>query len=91
MACVVGLAVSVVALPAHPGKHRLLHIHRNVPGVLSQINKIFSDLHINIASQYLQTNEKIGYVVTDIDAGSSDLALEKLAAVPGTIRSRVLF
>ncbi|CAN5905459.1 phosphoglycerate dehydrogenase [soil metagenome] len=80
-----------VALPAHPGKHRLLHIHHNVPGVLSEINKIFSDNKINIASQYLQTNEKVGYVVTDIDAASSDLALEKLAAVPGTIRSRVLF
>jgi D-3-phosphoglycerate dehydrogenase len=80
-----------VALPAHPGKHRLLHIHHNVPGVLSQINRIFSENGINIASQYLQTNEKVGYVVTDIDASSSDLALEKLAKVPGTIRSRVLF
>ena len=80
-----------VALPAHPGKHRLLHIHHNVPGVMSEINKIFSDNHINIASQYLQTNEKVGYVVIDIDAASSDLALEKLAQVPGTIRSRVLF
>jgi D-3-phosphoglycerate dehydrogenase len=80
-----------VALPAHPGKHRLLHIHRNVPGVLSEINKIFSDNHINIASQFLQTNEKVGYVVMDIEAASSDLALEKLAKVNGTIRSRVLF
>ena len=80
-----------VALPAHPGKHRVLHIHENVPGVLTAINKIFSEHQINIASQYLQTNEKVGYVVTDIDAASSDLALEKLAQVPGTIRSRVLF
>ncbi|MBU1360184.1 MAG: phosphoglycerate dehydrogenase [Gammaproteobacteria bacterium] len=80
-----------VALPAHAGKHRLLHVHRNVPGVLSEINRIFSDNHINIASQFLQTNEKVGYVVTDIDAASSDLALEKLNKVPGTIRSRVLF
>ncbi len=80
-----------VALPAHPGKHRVLHIHQNVPGVLSEINRIFSENHINISSQYLQTNEKVGYVVTDIDAASSDLALEKLAQVPGTIRSRVLF
>jgi D-3-phosphoglycerate dehydrogenase len=80
-----------VALPAHPGKHRLLHVHRNVPGVLSEINRIFSDNRINIASQFLQTNDKVGYVVTDIDAASSDLALEKLAKVPGTIRSRVLF
>ena len=80
-----------VALPSHPGKHRLLHVHHNVPGVLSEINRIFSDNQINIASQYLQTNEKIGYVVIDLDAGSSELALEKLAQVPGTIRSRVLF
>ncbi len=80
-----------VALPAHPGKHRLLHIHRNVPGVLSEINRVFAGNHINIASQYLQTNEAIGYVVIDIDAGYSDIALAKLAEVPGTIRSRVLF
>ncbi|GKT16061.1 phosphoglycerate dehydrogenase [Acidovorax sp. SUPP2522] len=80
-----------VALPAHPGKHRLLHIHQNVPGVLSQINQIFSDNRINIAAQYLQTNEKVGYVVIDIDAQSSDLAQDELAKVPGTIRSRVLF
>ena len=80
-----------VALPSHPGKHRLLHVHRNVPGVLSEINRIFSDNHINIAAQYLQTNEAVGYVVIDIDAASSDLALDKLAQVTGTIRSRVLF
>lgn len=80
-----------VALPAHPGKHRLLHIHRNVPGVLSEINKVFAGNGINIASQYLQTNEAVGYVVIDIDAAHSDMALAKLAEVPGTIRSRVLF
>ncbi|MEP6773790.1 MAG: NAD(P)-dependent oxidoreductase, partial [Polaromonas sp.] len=80
-----------VALPAHPGKHRLLHIHRNVPGVLSEINKVFAANGINIASQYLQTNEAVGYVVIDIDAAHSDIALAKLAEVPGTIRSRVLF
>ena len=80
-----------VALPSHPGKHRLLHVHRNVPGVLSEINRIFSDNHINIAAQYLQTNEAVGYLVIDIDAASSDLALDKLAQVTGTIRSRVLF
>ena len=80
-----------VALPAHPGKHRLLHIHRNVPGVLSEINKVFGMNHINIASQYLQTHGDIGYVVIDIDVTHSDMALSKLAEVPGTIRSRVLF
>jgi len=80
-----------VALPAHPGKHRLLHVHRNVPGVLSAINEVFGINHINIASQYLQTHGDIGYVVIDIDAAHSDVALVKLAEVPGTIRSRVLF
>ena len=80
-----------VALPAHPGKHRLLHIHRNVPGVLAEINKVFAASRINIASQFLQTNESIGYVVIDIDAEYSDMALVKLAEVSGTIRSRVLF
>ena len=59
--------------------------------MLSEINRVFAGNHINIASQYLQTNEAIGYVVIDIDAGYSDIALAKLAEVPGTIRSRVLF
>ena len=80
-----------VALPAHPGMHRLLHIHKNVPGVLSQINNIFSENAINIRSLFLQTNEEIGYVVTDIDVEYSKVALEKLNQVKGTIRCRVLF
>ena len=80
-----------MALPAHPGKHRLLHIHENVPGVMSEINKVFADNGINISGQFLQTNEKVGYVVIDVDAEYSDLALEKIQQVKGTIRVRVLF
>lgn len=80
-----------VALPSHPGKHRLLHTHHNVPGVLSSINQIFAENDINIGAQYLQTNDKIGYVVIDIDAEYSELALQKLNEVEGTIRCRVLF
>ncbi|MCX4027085.1 phosphoglycerate dehydrogenase [Endozoicomonas sp. SM1973] len=80
-----------VALPAHPKQHRLLHVHKNQPGVLSEINKIFSDNNINIAGQYLQTNEKVGYVVIDVDAEKSQIALEKLQHVNGTIRARVLY
>ncbi len=80
-----------VALPEQGGRHRLLHIHQNVPGVLSQINGILSDNDVNISAQYLQTREDIGYVVIDLDARSSDVALEKLAQVPGTLRTRVLF
>ncbi|MFV0680530.1 phosphoglycerate dehydrogenase [Ottowia sp.] len=80
-----------VALPAHPGKHRILHIHRNVPGVLTQINQVFSDHQINVAAQYLQTRDDVGYVVIDLDASSSQLALNKLTQVAGTLRCRVLF
>ncbi|WP_226649117.1 phosphoglycerate dehydrogenase [Microbulbifer variabilis] len=80
-----------VALPGHAGTHRLLHIHKNVPGVLSAINQVFSENAINISAQYLQTNETVGYVVIDVDAAYSDLALEKLKNIPGTLRCRVLF
>jgi D-3-phosphoglycerate dehydrogenase len=80
-----------VALPSHPGMHRLLHVHENVPGVMSQINQIFSASGINIRSQYLQTNDKIGYVVMDIAEKDSDIALDKLYEVTGTIRCRVLW
>lgn len=80
-----------VALPPHPQLHRLLHIHENRPGVLSQINQVFADNAINIGSQFLQTTDKIGYVVIDVDRNYSEMALEKLANVEGTIRCRVLF
>lgn len=80
-----------VALPAHPGKHRLLHIHRNIPGVLGQINQILSENSINISGQYLQTNESVGYVVIDVDAAHSDIAMKKIRRIEGTIRCRVLY
>ena len=80
-----------VALPEHVGSHRLLHIHRNVPGVMSAINSVFSENSINICAQFLQTNDTVGYVVIDIEAEYSEIALKKLAAIEGTIRSRVLF
>lgn len=80
-----------VTLPAHTGKHRLLHIHKNTPGIMTEINGVFSDTGINISSQYLQTNEQVGYVVIDIDEQYSKLALEKLNHIDGTIRCRVLF
>jgi D-3-phosphoglycerate dehydrogenase len=80
-----------VALPAHPGSHRLLHIHHNVPGVLSRINDVFSRKEINISGEYLMTNAKIGYVVMDVEAESSRIALKALSDIEGTIRTRVLF
>jgi|TARA_Y100000310_G_scaffold262094_1_gene271684 D-3-phosphoglycerate dehydrogenase len=80
-----------VALPAHPGSHRILHIHENIPGVLSDINGFFSANGININAQHLQTNESVGYVVTDISQEYSAIALKELRSVAGTIRTRVLF
>lgn len=80
-----------VALPEHPGQNRILHVHHNVPGVLSAINQVFAENGINVAGQYLRTHEKLGYVVIDLEPGSSALALEKLAQVSGTVRCRVLF
>lgn len=80
-----------VSLPEHTGKCRLLHIHRNVPGVLAQINERFSRAGINIAAQFLQTTADVGYVVIDVDANASQIALDELNAIDGTIRCRLLY
>ena len=80
-----------IALPLTKGKHRLLHIHKNVPGVLSKINTLFADLGINISGQSLMTKGDVGYLVMDVDASASNDALEAMQNVEGTIRTRVLF
>ncbi|MBA2962004.1 MULTISPECIES: phosphoglycerate dehydrogenase [Ramlibacter] len=80
-----------VALPEHTGRSRLLHIHRNVPGILARINERFSSAGINIAGQYLRTNEEVGYVVIDVDGTAPQEALDHLCGIPGTIRCRVLY
>lgn len=80
-----------VSLPELANKSRLLHIHRNIPGVLAQINERFSQAGINIAAQYLQTNAEVGYVVIDVDASSTQLALDGLCKIDGTIRCRLLY
>lgn len=80
-----------VSLPVTPGKHRLLHIHKNIPGVLSAINLVFAENGINISGQSLMTNDTIGYLVMEVDAAYSDVALEKLQQINGTIRTRVLY
>ena len=80
-----------VNVPQQPGKHRLLHIHRNVPGVLMNINRVFAENNINISAQSLMTNEAIGYLVMDVDKEYSSVALEQLQKIDGTIRTRVLF
>lgn len=80
-----------VSLPEHKGRSRLLHIHKNQPGMLTKINDAFAKHNINIAGQYLQTNQEIGYVVIDIDSADRELALHELKSIPGTLRARLLF
>jgi len=82
-----------VTLPGHDGSRRILHIHRNVPGVLSQINEIFSKHNVNIDGQFLRTDPKVGYVVIDVTATEEQSAelKEALSAIPGTLRTRILY
>jgi len=79
-----------VSLPELAKRSRLLHIHHNRPGVLTQINQAFTQHGINIAAQYLQTDENIGYVVIDVETDHSEVALKELRAIDGTIRARIL-
>ena len=80
-----------LSLPAQEGTHRILHIHQNVPGVLSEINTQLSKNKINILGQYLKTNDEIGYVVLDVDKSLSNNALELLKKVKDTIKVRMLY
>ena len=80
-----------VSLPIHTKAKRLLHIHENRPGILNKINQVFVDLNVNIASQFLQTDPKIGYVVIDVELDNAHAALEQLKAIDGTIKARVLY
>ncbi|SIQ98362.1 phosphoglycerate dehydrogenase [Solilutibacter tolerans] len=82
-----------VTLPGHVGSHRFLHIHRNVPGVLSRINEVFSARGINIDGQYLRTDPEVGYVVIDAasDREEANRLREALAGIEGTLRTRVLY
>ncbi len=80
-----------LSLPQHPDTHRILHIHYNVPGVLSEINTRLSSHHINILAQYLKTNDYIGYVVLDVDKNLSAQAISLLKEVKNTIKTRLLY
>ena len=83
--------VPALSLPPQEGAHRILHIHRNVPGVLSDINTQLSKHKINIVGQYLKTNDKIGYVVVDVDKQISNRAAQLLKEVNNTIKVRLLY
>ncbi len=83
--------VPELALPLQEGAHRILHVHKNVPGVLSQINSQLSAHRINILAQYLKTNDAIGYVVLDVDKSLSKEAVGLLRSIKETIKVRVLY
>lgn len=83
--------VPPVSLPPQASTHRILHIHRNIPGVLGQINSRLSKSKINITGQYLKTNEDIGYVILDVESKLSQEAFEILKSIKGTIRARMVY
>jgi D-3-phosphoglycerate dehydrogenase / 2-oxoglutarate reductase len=78
-------------LPGFRDAHRVVHVHRNVPGILARINRTMADRDINIVGQYLKTNERIGYVITDIGRDYEPEVVHELRAIPDTIRVRVLY
>ncbi len=83
--------VPELSLSPQEGTHRILHIHTNVPGVLSEINTTLSENKINVLGQYLKTNDEIGYVVLDIDKKLSKNAVELLRKVKGSLKVRLLY
>jgi D-3-phosphoglycerate dehydrogenase / 2-oxoglutarate reductase len=81
----------VVGQPPLPGHHRILNVHKNVPGVLSAINSIISESRANVVGQTLATDPEIGYLVMDLDQGVSEEVKEKVKALPTSIRTRILY
>jgi D-3-phosphoglycerate dehydrogenase len=79
-----------LTLAAHEGTHRILHIHKNVPGMLGQINRLVAAENINVSAQHLETRGEIGYVVLDIDKSGSNRLFTKLKGIEGTVRARIL-
>ena len=80
-----------VVLPPHPDCHRILHVHKNVPGVMAAVNRVFSDSGANVEAQFLKTSSDLGYVVTDVSSNTAKGALDALRHIEGTIRTRILY
>jgi D-3-phosphoglycerate dehydrogenase / 2-oxoglutarate reductase len=80
-----------LTLPILDNAHRLIHIHKNVPGILAKINRILADHGINIVGQYLKTNESIGYVITDINKEYDKEVVKALREIEHTIKFRILY
>jgi D-3-phosphoglycerate dehydrogenase len=86
-------AVNFVEISLQPNnsKQRFLHIHRNVPGVLREVNDIFSSKNINISAEYLQTDPDIGYVIIETDSDLDSSVIKDLKSIEHTIRVRILY
>ena len=80
-----------LVLPSLENAHRFIHVHRNEPGILAEINHVLAEHSINIVGQYLKTDEMIGYVITDIDKNYDDSVISELKKIKATIRFRVLY
>jgi D-3-phosphoglycerate dehydrogenase / 2-oxoglutarate reductase len=80
-----------VQLPLLKGSHRLLHVHRNVPGILAKLNNIFARYNVNITGQYLKTNEQIGYVIMDVELTYINGFVEEIKNMEETIKFRMLY
>ena len=80
-----------IRLPRQTKAHRFLHIHKNVPGIMAEINKVLAKFDMNITGQYLSTDDKLGYVISDLDKEYNQEVLNELRAVEGTIKFRVLY
>jgi D-3-phosphoglycerate dehydrogenase / 2-oxoglutarate reductase len=78
-------------LPHKQDSHRLIHIHKNVPGVMARINSIFAKHNINIVGQFLMTNREIGYAITDINSQYDKILLKELKKIDHTIKFRILY
>jgi D-3-phosphoglycerate dehydrogenase len=83
--------VPPVSLPPQAGTHRILHIHRNIPGILGQINSRLSKRGLNITGQFLNTNPEIGYVILDVDSRISQEAFEIVKGIKGTVKARIVY
>jgi D-3-phosphoglycerate dehydrogenase len=79
-----------VSIPDHEGRRRVLHIHKNEPGVMEKINRVFSSRGVNVAAQYLETKGDVGIVVIDLELDDAGPLLDELKAIPATIRVRLL-
>lgn len=80
-----------IRVPENKGAHRLLHIHRNVPGIMARINSIFMRYDINVLGQHLETNQKVGYLITDINKKYNSKMVDELKRIDHTIKLRVLY